>query len=102
MCVWVFGLLVVNSEINLNGSSFNLSPQLIHTHKHKHTHKELVYWMRNGVLRGVLRILSGVCLCVCTYVCERVREYLCLHVCVCVESERLIRVKRHNLSARAL
>lgn len=83
----VFGLLLVNSRMNLNGHhlTFHLS-LYAHTHtgaKHTHAHKELVYRMRNGVGCGVLRILSGVCLCVCEVV-------------------RLIGVNRDNLSLRAL
>lgn len=36
LCVWVFGLLVVNSEMNLNGHhlTFHLS---LYAHSHTHT-----------------------------------------------------------------
>lgn len=69
VCQRVFGLLVVNSEMNLNGHHLTLHPNT-KKERSKHTHKELVHWMRNGVETKALRILSEVCLCVC----ERERE----------------------------
>ena len=66
----VFGLLLVNSRMNLNGHHLTFHLGLyVHTHRHKTLARtqELVYRMRNGVVCGVLRILSGVCLCVCVW-----------------------------------